>query len=223
MPSSSEERLEARRLIATAGAAPSVHNTQPWRFNVHGGETVRLQADLDRRLTVADPRGRCLHISCGAALLNLRLALRAAGYDPVTWLLPQSEESEVKAPLLAVVRPSRSIPPSDEERRLYDAITARHTNRRPFSGCIVPRPIMHELVRAARSEGADLIVVDTRTSDALLQRIGMADTQLHADGDYRTELARWTSSPATCPSPNCASRSPRSPTATKPSMASPTG
>jgi len=58
-------------LIATAARAPSVHNTQPWRFRV-GEFAIELYADMGRKLRT-DPLGREMLISCGAALFGLRL------------------------------------------------------------------------------------------------------------------------------------------------------
>ena len=60
-------------LLAAATAAPSLHNTQPWRFHIED-TVVQLWADATRQLRQADPSGRALHVSCGAALLNLRVA-----------------------------------------------------------------------------------------------------------------------------------------------------
>ncbi len=73
--------------MAKAVWAPSVHNTQPWRFTA-AGQQVSLYADADRGLAVADPDGREMMISCGAALFNVRLALRSLGYIPETRVLP---------------------------------------------------------------------------------------------------------------------------------------
>jgi nitroreductase len=47
-----------------AGAAPSIHNTQPWQWRVHA-DAVELRAARDRQLTATDPDGRMLTISCG--------------------------------------------------------------------------------------------------------------------------------------------------------------
>jgi nitroreductase len=40
-------------LIEVAGRAPSLHNTQPWRFTV-SRDAIELHADISRRLRV-DP------------------------------------------------------------------------------------------------------------------------------------------------------------------------
>ena len=76
-----------RFVIGAAVWAPSVHNTQPWRFAARAGE-ISLYADPDRRLAVADPAGREMLISCGAALFTARLALRYLGYVPEVTILP---------------------------------------------------------------------------------------------------------------------------------------
>ena len=68
-----------RYVVASAIWAPSVHNTQPWRFVVDDGPRLSLYADADRGLAVADPDGREM-MSCGAALFTGRLALRSLGY-----------------------------------------------------------------------------------------------------------------------------------------------
>ena len=77
-------------LVAAATRAPSMHNTQPWRFRfAAASQTIDLYADPARMLPVADPDGRALHIGCGAALFNLRLAAVAvAARQPVVRLLP---------------------------------------------------------------------------------------------------------------------------------------
>src|SRR5215470_16760341 len=77
----------AAQVVAAAVWAPSVHNTQPWWFRARGPE-ISLHADASRQLRVADPVGREMMISCGAALFTARLALRSLGYIPQTHVLP---------------------------------------------------------------------------------------------------------------------------------------
>src|SRR6516225_5552136 len=82
-------RIPARtvsEMLAIASRAPSVHNTQPWRFAV-GPHAIDLYADAERQLS-QDREGRELLISCGAALFGLRLAVRGLGYLPAVRLLP---------------------------------------------------------------------------------------------------------------------------------------
>src|ERR1700758_1840321 len=77
----------AAHVVAAAVWAPSVHNTQPWWFSAARQE-ISLFADAGRQLTVADPCGREMMISCGASLFTARLALRSLGYIPETSVLP---------------------------------------------------------------------------------------------------------------------------------------
>lgn len=69
-------------LLRYATLAPSSHNSQPWHF-VLNDNTIALCADRMRALAVIDPYDRELIISCGAALLNLRVALSRAGLAPL--------------------------------------------------------------------------------------------------------------------------------------------
>jgi hypothetical protein len=80
--------LDWTRIGRDVDAAPSILNTRPWSFAAAGGDRIELRPRWDRHLTVIDPRHRELLISCGAALFNLRLAIRVTGHDPVVWLLP---------------------------------------------------------------------------------------------------------------------------------------
>src|SRR5258708_14687681 len=133
-----------------------MHNTQPWRFRVlHAACTIELRADPERMLPVADPTGRALHIACGAALLNLRLAAAVGGREPVVELLPDPNQPL----LLAVVRLPGLHHAGEAERELHAAITLRHTNRGPFSGRPVPPGVLAELGDAATIEGGILHVL----------------------------------------------------------------
>jgi nitroreductase len=82
--------------LEAATAAPSIHNSQPWRFLVRPGG-IDLYADRTRRLAVLDPHGRELAISLGAALLNLRVAVLRHGRVPVTRLLPDRSQPDLVA------------------------------------------------------------------------------------------------------------------------------
>jgi nitroreductase len=175
-------------LVTAATMAPSMHNTQPWRFRIEpASQTIGLRADPARMLRFGDPAGRALHIACGAALFNLRLAAAMAGRQPVFRLLPDPGQPL----LLATVRLAGWRQPQPDERELHEAITARHTNRSPYSGRPVPPGVLAELAEAARIEGAILHFPDHQEAIRLLGLARDAERALLSDPAYREELARW--------------------------------
>jgi nitroreductase len=176
-----------RKLIAAAGAASSIHNTQPWRFWVTD-DVVEVHGDPDRMLWVADPRGRALHLSCGAALFNLRLAIRMLGAKPLVWPLP---DPEGKPTLLASVRIEEARPATWEEREMFEAVHQRHTSRAPFSSRPVPETVQIQLEREARLEFADLRVLNLHDAALALDLAAAADKALAIDFDHRAELDHW--------------------------------
>ncbi len=197
----------ARYVVAEAVWAPSVHNSQPWRFVTGpepgddpgrpGSEQIGLHADLSRRLSVADPDGRELMISCGAALFNVRLALRSLGYIPETSVLPDPGQ-----PTLVARVSWRERAVSDEfERRLFGQIRRRRTHRGAFDLEPLPPDLLAALRTGAARDGAALrIVADDGRRAALAAAVETAEHQLRQDGERLHELARWT------PAPGCACR-----------------
>jgi Nitroreductase family len=183
--------------VARAVWAPSVHNTQPWRFVADGGPRVSLHADPGRRLAVADPDGREMMISCGAALFTIRLALRSLGYIPQTRLLPDP----VQPDLVAQVSWRERAEPDEFERRLSSHVLTRRTHRGAFDPEPLPPGTLAALRDAAACEGAALrIVADDGRRATLAAAVQAAEHQLRRDGDRLRELARWT------PAPGSASR-----------------
>src|SRR5262252_7414344 len=119
-----------RRIIESAAAAPSIHNTQPWHFRVVADDLLEVRADPARVLWIGDPRARALYLSCGAALFNIRTAIRMTGFHPLVWPLPHPELGPA---VLAAVQAEPGRPPTFAEPEMYEAIWQRHTNRNPFT------------------------------------------------------------------------------------------
>ncbi len=179
-----------RACLEAAVCAPSVHNSQPWRFRVHRG-AIDVLVDRSRQLPVIDPGGRELLISVGAAVLNLRVAVLGHGRLPVLHVFPDRRSPD----LVARVTLGPVTVPDPTVRALLAAIPRRHTNRRPFTAASVPGPVIDELVAAAAVEGATLAMTDPIGRDAILGLAATAEDWQRAESGYRDELAAWTLPP----------------------------
>lgn len=174
--------------LEAAVRAPSPHNTQPWSFEFDG-ERIAVILDPERVLEIADPDGREARLSCGAAILNMRVALRAGGLEPVVDLLPDRTRPD----FLAVVAAGDGYPPAPADVALARAVFRRRSNRRPFADRPVPPRVRDALVRAARDEGAELLMLDRPESlDAAAALLRRAEHVQNGDPAFQEELRRWT-------------------------------
>ncbi|WP_439657788.1 Acg family FMN-binding oxidoreductase [Lentzea sp. HUAS TT2] len=155
---------QVRTVLESASLAPSVHNSQPWRFRLLP-DRIELHADAERRLPATDPDARELRLACGAALFNLRVALQGLEVRPLVSLLP----GQAAPGALATVRRGGTMRPDDETRALLRAIPARRTNRRPFFESGVDGRQRHALVRAAELERSWLHVAGAREQVARIK------------------------------------------------------
>ncbi|GAA1637047.1 Acg family FMN-binding oxidoreductase [Catellatospora bangladeshensis] len=177
-----------QQVVTAAVRAPSLHNSQPWRFRIHGG-SVDVCADPARRLPVADPTGRAVRIACGAAAFNARLALAVNGLAANTHLLPDPADPE----LMARLSPHAARPATDTETALYAAIAERHSVREPFGPAPVPVQARVQIVHAAQTEGAWVeLVTGPASIEVISEIVRAAHDALTADEDYRAELRAWT-------------------------------
>jgi nitroreductase len=182
------ETLEA--CVAAAVAAPSVFNSQPWRFRLdHENVAFEVRAATERSLRHADPVGRALHLSVGASVFNLRVAVSHFGWTSLVRLLPRPEEPG----LLATVRLTGSSDWHTSEHRddLYRAIWRRHSSRFPFSDRPVPPQVRAELAEAAHMEGASLSFPGPAETARLLRVAAEAEHRNRLDADRATESRRW--------------------------------
>ena len=138
-----DQRAEVDQLAEAALAAvraPSVLNTQPWRWEL-GGNKSELWIERARQLPGLDPGGRLLVLSCGVARGQGLTALRAGGYEGEVQRLPDP----LRPDLVAEVRCG---PACEPDRERYDAIYTRRTDRRPLSAA-PPAPEHVDALRAA--------------------------------------------------------------------------
>jgi nitroreductase len=182
-----------RAAVDSAVLAPSLHNTQPWRFTVHP-DRLDVRADRTRQLKSIDGPGRELVQSVGAALFNARVSLAAHGWAVDIRRRPSPDDPDLLAVLQLV-----DGPPDAGLAALDPGISRRRTNRRTFDPTVPTDAELRSFTAAAVAEGAVLVPVLTEEQHRLVARLTQrADARQQADPAYVAELARWTNrAPAT--------------------------
>lgn len=181
------DRRTTLAALELAGRAPSLHNSQPWRWRI-AAHSVHLYADENRRLTATDPSGRELVISCGAALHHARTAFASMGWHCRVHRLPNPVEHQHLAAL--EFAPYPEVPAS--AITLVRAMELRRTDRRPFLPEVVPDALLARLVSAAEAEEASLTVARSVPARRELVVAMAAVNEIQRDNaSYRAELAAW--------------------------------
>ena len=168
--------------------APSIHNTQPWRWVYRPG-VLELYSDRSRQLPALDPDGRSMVLSCGAALELARLGFAAAGWQTEVDRLPDPDNTDLLARIHAVDR--TTVQPATVERAR--AAERRHTDRRPF----LVAPVADEAIRALLGAATDtgVYAYAVQRADEMLDLavvFSWADGMEMSYPAYRAELAHWT-------------------------------
>ncbi|OBH30197.1 NAD(P)H nitroreductase [Mycobacterium sp. E342] len=175
------------RAVELACRAPSLHNSQPWRW-IAGGPTVDLFADPDRMVSSADSSGRESIISCGAVLDHFRVAMAAEGWDTAVDEFPNPNNLDhlaaidfVSADYVAVARRDRAA-----------AIVRRRTDRRPFGrpkGWASFEPVLRSAFDAGLAR-LDVLPGDARPR--LVEAARLNEALRRYDDVYQHELRWWT-------------------------------
>ncbi|HTI25653.1 MAG TPA: hypothetical protein VL652_31985 [Kutzneria sp.] len=165
---------ETAAIVRAARSAPVLCHEQPWVLETPGRAVeIREVVGSERR----DPAGIDRLLSCGAALANVMLAVRAHG-----WQTAIDVESEPG--LAARVTTVRFEPPDGQDLDLYRSIAAPDVVRRGHGGS----EELHRLTEISRFRTARLSPVGGVAFAALLH-----DVSRQLDGDRRcaAELIPW--------------------------------
>jgi hypothetical protein len=172
--------------LATAALAPSIHNTQPWHWRIHGS-VADLYADTRRRLRVVDSENRQVVLSCGGALHHARLALAAAGFTVGVATLPTRED-----PLhLARIHVGERRAPTEETTRLRSAIPNRRTDRRPLSARSPSEESLSAVERMITEAGSQVYWLRGSEVGTLADAVAQARREAAEDPASRRELDQW--------------------------------
>lgn len=170
-------------VLELACRAPSVHNTQPWRWRVRENR-VDLYADLRRQLVHADPQRRDLVLSCGAALHHFQVAASALGWSTRVRRVPDPTDEHLVASI--ELGPGR---PAPDAAALLAAIRDRRTDRRRLTSWPVPPERLNALCMAGNQWGAQLLPVYDETAKTRLEQLTRrADILQRRNPAYLSEL-----------------------------------
>ncbi|MGW5718579.1 Acg family FMN-binding oxidoreductase [Amycolatopsis sp. NPDC003865] len=168
-------------LARAVSRAPSVHNSQPWQLLVRGTE-VDLLERREVRLRRHDPFGRDRLLSCGAAVTNLELAVRALGRDCHVDLRDRGD-------VVATATIGRPRAASARAYALYQAIGRRRSHRHRFFHGRVSAEVRAAVAAAGETAGVHVVVPGHL--DKLAELLGFATRVLRADLGYQRELRLW--------------------------------
>jgi nitroreductase len=172
---------------ALAGYAPSIHNTQPWRWQV-GEDALDLYLVHSRQLAITDPDRRLAILSCGAALHHARTALAAEGHHVEVTRLPDPEQPG----WLARIRLTDRSEVTAAAVRLVQTVRVRHTDRRPLTGTPLAPADLDAIVTAVGAEGIRLHILRRDQVLDLAAAVSYAQRTETADEAWQAELDYWT-------------------------------
>ncbi len=172
-------------VLAAASDTSAPHHPQPWYVHCTP-TTIELHATPNRvAAAVADRRQ--LLLACGAALLNLRLAISAQGVYPDVRMLPDPARPE----LLAVMRPQSRRPVTPNDRQLAAAIGDHRSDHQPDASVVIPAAVRGELRRAAEIERAWLATLTPTQLPMLRAIVGRAHRASQDNPAFSAEWAAW--------------------------------
>lgn len=187
------------RLINAAQNVPSAG--RPWSFWIRADDRIELRANFGeharqdeeriRRPGIAHPLWREPLITCGAALFNLRLAIRVSGHDVSAWLLPDPEGDPALLASVEIVT-GRIRKPSVAVQEMYDAISRQRTL--PGAPGVRPAPenVVAAMVVASFAKQGWLRLLNRPQARAWLKEAAKAGGELAANGAFSDELLKWT-------------------------------
>ena len=167
--------------------APSLHNSQPWRWVVEGA-VLHLFSDPTRIGRSTDSTGREVIISCGAVLDHLRVAMAAAGWQANVDRFPNPNDL---SHLVSIdFSPMEFV--TDAHRARAEAIRRRRTDRLPFAS--PPdwdsfEPVLRDTVNAHL---AVLDVIEDGSRPLLADASRLTEKLRRYDSSYHAELSWWT-------------------------------
>ncbi len=187
MPATMVDTQVIRDAVRLACRAPSLHNSQPWRWVVEGA-TVQLFVEPDRVVRGADSSGREALIACGAVLDHFRVAMAAAGFTANVYRFPNPNNrlhvASIDFTAIEFV--------TDGHRQRANAILLRRTDRLPFAAPPDWDTFEPELHDTADSDAVRLDIIPDDLRPQLVEASQLTESLRLYDSSYHAELDWWT-------------------------------
>jgi hypothetical protein len=135
-------------------------SARPWTLRWCDG-AVEVRGDPGRGLSVSDPGHRRLRLACGAAIANVRLAIRAQGHRAHLRLLPDPDDPWFLG-RVTIGAPCAATP---AETDLAEAIPRRLTDGSVLSGRPPDPGVREEIRRAAQREHSWAVFLEDGRDD----------------------------------------------------------
>jgi hypothetical protein len=180
-----KETGDMHQILHYASLAGSSHNSQPWKVEVLGQDSIVIYADISRSLYVVDETRRELYISIGAFIENLNVA--AACYSYKTNIRINNLDVHQSGPVASI-----QLFKSEREQRdvnLKD-IELRTTLRSPFDTLPINKSDWEKLVRIDSSH-IHYIPFKSENGKFISQKELDAFTQQAHNPKAQDEFSKW--------------------------------
>lgn len=176
-----------RRLLEYGILAPSVFNSQPWRFSIDEGRgIIGVYPDPERVLSrEVDPTRRELYLALGACLESIVLAAPALGYGTKEVLLPRGEEGPAA---LVALKPLTEAEPDP----LFSSLLLRQTHSGKYKEGSLGDIHLDRLRHVPPFSSMErLHVLEAGKSEKLIVSLHDLAHELAKDASWVEEAARW--------------------------------
>lgn len=186
-PSNKPIQEKLRFLVKYAILASSSHNSQPWQFKIDDGY-IDVSYSEDRWLNIADKNKRELYISIGCAVENLCIAAKNFGLN---YQINYTDNKE-KTKILRIKIDENNRKPQNKNSKLFQEITNRYTDHRPFKNKEISNCILDKLQGYIYEDKVGVCLVKNSGERNEISELQMlADEKLMKDPEYREELGDW--------------------------------
>lgn len=173
------------QILYYASLAGSSHNSQPWRAEVYGKDSILIFADKSRQLTVVDASSRELYISVGAFIENLNLAATCLGYESEIKIIDQAIDINGRVATIILAKSG-----ADKRISSLKDIELRTTLRVPFDTTEIKESDLQKLI-SDESGNILFLSADSENGRYVKQKELESYSEQSKRKDAQDELVSW--------------------------------